>query len=323
MPGVSERRFAEHKVRNFLHSLILVASMVVLLCFVGYLVAGWTGLVMLGAFWFTTFLVSSRLSPYLLLRLYRARPLTPHEAPALTEIVAELSRRAGLPCVPTLYYVPSRIVNAFSVGTCDSAAIGVTDGLLRNLNLRELAGVLAHEVSHIAKNDVWVMGLADLVTRMTHFFSWIGQLLLFINLPLLLLSDYNFPWLLVFILIFAPTLSALLQLALSRTREFEADLDAARLTGDPRGLASALRKLEALSGNFLERIFLPGRRQPEPSLFRTHPPTEERIKRLLELEEPAGEPLPTALADEGSFLPSVHAHRELRLPSWHVTGLWY
>jgi len=323
MTRVSERRFAESKLRNILHSLILVTAMVLLLCFVGYLVAGWTGLIVLGVFWFTTFIASSRISPYLLLRLYRARPLAPEEAPALTEIVVELSRRAGLACVPTLFYVPSRIVNAFSVGTCDSAAIGVTDGLLRNLNLRELAGVLAHEVSHIAKNDVWVMGLADLVTRMTHFFSWIGQLLLFINLPLLVVSEYNFPWLLVFLLIFAPTLSALLQLALSRTREFEADLDAARLTGDPRGLASALQKLEVLSGNFLERIFLPGRRQPEPSLFRTHPPTEERVKRLLELEEPAAEPLPAALAREELFGPRITTARDLRVPSWHVTGLWY
>ncbi len=89
----------------------------------------------------------------------------------------------------------------------------------------------------------------------------------------------------IFVLVFAPTLSALLQLALSRTREFEADVEAVRLTGDPHGLISGLEKLERLSGNWFERVFMSGRRVPEPSLLRTHPSTTERIRRLLQLEE--------------------------------------
>ena len=127
------------------------------------------------------------------------------------------------------------------------------------------------------------MGLANVVSRVTGTLSWIGQLLLLINLPMVLFGSYQFPWTLV-LLIGAPSISALLQLALSRTREFDADVDAASLTGNPRGLARALAKMEHLQRGWLQRIPLPGHRLPEPSLFRTHPHTDERIRRLLELE---------------------------------------
>ena len=145
-------------------------------------------------------------------------------------------------------------------------------------------GVLAHEISHIRNNDLWVMGLADAVRRFTRLLSWMGQLLLLLNLPMLGLGGDTFPWLLVLLLIGAPILSFLLQLALSRTREYDADLDAATLTGNPRGLANALAKMERLEGTWLERLLLSGRRRPQRSVFRTHPNTADRIRRLLELE---------------------------------------
>ncbi len=154
------------------------------------------------------------------------------------------------------------MLNAFAVGTRKHAAIAVTDGLVRQLDMRELVGVVAHEISHVRNNDLWVMGLADMFSRTTSILSLIGQFLLFLNLPLILLSQVTVNWFAIFLLIFAPNLSALAQLALARTREFDADLNAARLTGDPDGLASALVKIERAQGGWLERIFMPNRRVP-------------------------------------------------------------
>ncbi len=137
------------------------------------------------------------------------------------------------------------------------------------------------------------MTLADLTSRMTPTLSLIGQLLVVINLPLFLLAETSLSWLAILLLILAPAISALLQLALSRTREFDADLSAINLTGEPQGLASALVKLEQQHRGLLERLLTPDRRSPEPSLLRTHPRTEERIQRLLSLRP---KPSPSASA---------------------------
>ncbi len=272
-----------HKLLNWLQSTLMLSGMGLLMGLVGWLLAGpegalWTLLAgaLLIAF-------SPRLSPKLVLRMYGAVPLTRQQAPELYALVEELARRAELPAVPRLYYVPAPEPNAFTMGKPEEAVIAVTIGLLQTMNLRELAGVLAHEITHIRNNDVWVMNLADTLTRVTANLSFLGQIILFINLPLIFMTGQGVSWLAILLLVFAPTLSALLQLALSRTREYDADLGAAELTGDPEGLASALAKLEAHNRGWLRRILLPGRSDPEPSLLRTHPPTQERIRRLLEL----------------------------------------
>ncbi len=127
-------------------------------------------------------------------------------------------------------------------------------------------------------------------------------------------------WLLVGLLLFAPTLAGLLQLALSRTREYDADLDAAGLTGDPRGLASALDKLQRYEGGLLEILFLPGRHIPHPSLLRTHPDTRERIKRLLALESRPD--APQLYRGPVPALPSRFGAPQ-RIPHWRPSGLWY
>jgi heat shock protein HtpX len=266
---------------------------------------------------------SQRVSPQMVFRMYRARRLTAVEAPVLLRIVQILAQRGELPITPAVYYIPSTMMNAFTVGQPHNAAIGVTDGLLRRLSQRELAGVLAHEISHVVHRDTWVMGLADVVSRITAAGAMVGQFMLFLAVPLMLLSQYSPPWLLILSLISAPTLSALLQLALSRIREFDADLEAARLTGDPQGLASALAKLEYYQHGFLERIFLPGRRLPDPSLLRTHPTTAERINRLRDLEnaEPLPRRPPLPAAEDPVFagqMPKV-----IRVPRWRFNGLWY
>jgi heat shock protein HtpX len=176
-------------------------------------------------------------------------------------------------------------MNAFAVGHRHQPAIAVTHGLLGNLSQRELAGVLAHEISHIHSNDVWVMTLADTVSRLTGGLALTGQLLLFINLPLLLFGAAAISWWAILLLLFAPTISLLLQLALSRTREFDADMDAVEITGDPLGLASALHKLDRHQGGLWQRLFLPGRRTRDSWILSTHPSSEERIRRLTELAE--------------------------------------
>jgi heat shock protein HtpX len=257
------------------------------------------------------------------MRLYGASRIGADQAPVLWKAVSRLAERAELPARPELYYVPSRMLNAFAVGTRERSAIAVTDGLLRQLDLRELVGVLAHEISHVRNNDLWVMGLADMFSRATSTLSLVGQFLLLLNLPLVMFSAVSINWLAILLLVFAPTLSALTQLALSRTREYDADLNAARLTGDPAGLASGLAKIERLQGGWLERIFMPGRRIPEPSLLRTHPQTEERIARLMALK-PAlagGERLPF---EEPAFDARAGMGRPvLPPPRWHISGLWH
>ena len=312
---------SRHKLRNRLHSVLLIGGMGLLVTLCAWLIAGLPGVVltvMLGA---AGLAVSNQASPRLVLRLFRARPLPRQELEAVHEVTAELARRAGLTVAPRLYYIPSPTLNAFSVGRTDEAAVAVTSGLLHRLSLRELAGVLAHEISHVANNDMWIMGLADMISRLTRSMSLAGIILLFINLPLALTGAEALYWPLIFLLVFAPAVGTLLQRALSRTREFDADLDAARLTGDPAGLASALTKLERYQGRFWEDILLPGRRDPIPSVLRSHPATEERVRRLMALT-----PNTPPLGLRGSS--GVERHPTLfidspRRPRWRRSGYWY
>ncbi|MDX1488367.1 MAG: zinc metalloprotease HtpX, partial [Acidiferrobacterales bacterium] len=266
-------------------------------------------------------LFGPRASPRLTLKLYGARPLHRVEAPDLYRLIAVLAERARLPRIPELYYVPTAPMNAFAVGTRSEPIITVTDGLLRNLSSRELTGVLAHELSHVRSNDMWVMTLADSVSRLTSWFSLMGQMLLFINLPLILFGGGGISWWAILLLIFAPMISVLLQLALSRTREFDADLDAAQITGDPIGLASALRKLDHYQGGLLRRLLVPGRRRaPDSWILSTHPSTEERIRRLAELAETQPpEPIMPSIGDLFALLEQQPPAR--RLPWWLFTRL--
>ena len=314
--------FARHEARNFTHSILLIGIMVLICSALGWLMWGTLGLIMLAIFTVILMTLGPRISPQFIFKMYRARKLSDREAPALLHIVQELSRRANLNQVPQIYYLPSSMTNAFTVGTKHNAAIGLTDGLIRNLTTRELTGVLAHEVSHAASNDLWVMGLADMVSQLVRAMSWIGLLLLLIHLPMFMLGLTQIPWLFILLLIVAPNLTVLLQLALSRTREYDADLDAVKLTGDPRGLAMGLAKLEKLQGGLIERILFPGRRVPEPSVLRTHPITEDRIHRLLELESAITD---KPLNEDDRLLKGLDwtSHPSIRSPRWHVSGFWY
>lgn len=314
----------KHKVNNLIHSVLIFTGMILLVSFLGWSIGGTQGLKWLFFISIFMLIMSPRVSSRMILRLYGARPLHAREVPRLYAALEELTRRANLPELPSLNYVPSRMLNAFTMGKRSQAAIAITDGLMRTLDLRELIGVLAHEVSHVRNNDMWIMNLSDIVSRVTSLFSIVGQFLLFLNLPLLLLSGYQVQWIPILILIFAPTLTMFMQLALSRTREFDADLEAASLTGDPEGLASALAKMERYQGGFLRRILFPGHRNPHPSVLRTHPETEERIKRLLSLVDKKPTHIPIqSLFDEGVPGMPMGLMQVQKNPRWRIGGLWY
>lgn len=205
--------------------------------------------------------------------------LNEYNAPELSRMNARLAGRAGLQRIPELYLVPSVIPNAFTFGNRDRASIFVTQGLLNRLDAREVEGVLAHEMSHIRHNDLFMFRVAEVVRQTTTLISRFGWLLLLFSLPFLLFSSASFPLGLLAIMIGAPFVSLFLQLALFRTREFSADIGAVELTRDPYGLASALERIER-PGNDLFSILFPLPRRDESGLLRTHPATSERIRRL-------------------------------------------
>jgi heat shock protein HtpX len=313
------RSYFAHKIRNDLQSLALVLSLGGLVAGAGYLLGGFWGVLAVGAAWGLTVALSPSVSPLFVLRLYRAAPIEAWEAPGLHAATRELAARAALGAVPRLYYIPSRSLNAVSLGSRRQPFIGLTDGLLRTLDDRELFGVLAHEVSHIKNRDLGVIGLADSIGRLTFHLSFVGQILAIAGVPYVLATGRATLLYASLFLMVAPVVSVLLRLGLSRTREFHADLDAARLTGDPLGLASALEKLEVAAGGFWRRFFWP--RRPEGSaILRTHPHTRERIARLLEMARREGVGAQEVIPCRGC---PEHWVAVGRAPRWHWTGFWY
>jgi heat shock protein HtpX len=269
----------------------LMAVLIALLAIGGWAFGGSTGVVVMalvglainfGSYWF-----SDRIA----LMAHRARPVSRDEAPALYEIVERLTRQAGMP-MPTIHIIPSPSPNAFATGRGpDHAAVAVTEGLLRLVDERELAGVLAHELSHVRNRDVLIAtvaaGIAGVISTIGYVMRW----------GLLLgglggrdeRRDSGGIAMLAWVII-APIIALLLQLAISRAREYGADASGARLTGDPEGLADALERLEAVGERVpYERaspatahlfIVNPLRGRGVMSWFSTHPPLAERIARL-------------------------------------------
>ncbi len=306
------------RYRNFVHSVILVGGLGLITAQCAYILWGRTGVVWTFAIILFLLLLSPRIAPEVIIRMYGAQRVGVF-GNGLLRTVEELARRAGLPTVPKVYVIPSPIINAFATGTQGDSIIAVTHGMLNTLSGREIVGVLAHEMAHIRHNDLWVMNLADTLSRVTHFMSMVGVLLFVLNLPLVFMGSAQIPWLGILLLYFAPTISSLLQLGLSRAREYGADLEGARLAGDADGLVSALAKIERYQGGMWEKVFMPGRRVPVPSILRTHPPTEERIARLRALSQPQREPIRADSAVQ------VAGHFQLPRPrpSYHISGLWY
>ncbi len=319
MAYLDEEQHRRARLRNVRQSFVFVGGIGAITALSAYALFGQTGviwaLVFVGAF----SLIGPRVAPDAIMRMFNARLIDPERGGDLMRLVQALSQRAGLKTAPRLYVIPSQTMNAFAVGTPSRYSLGVTDGLLRRLETRELAGVLAHEITHVRNNDIWVMSLADILSRFTRSMAFAAMFLFFLSVPATLFTDAPIPWLAIALLYFAPMLSSLLQLALSRSREFDADLGGASLTGDPEGLAAALNKLERYQGRLWEDIFMPGRRIPLPSVLRTHPQTSERIARLMALRKPetAAALFWSPHARAAGFAPFP------RQPRYHWNGFWF
>ncbi|HET8988667.1 MAG TPA: zinc metalloprotease HtpX [Humibacillus sp.] len=281
-----------HRLRNLVQELLLLTGMAVVLGTVAWLLTGVTGLVWVLLVVVVLGALRPRVPTEWVLSMYQAQPVPRWAAPRLHEIVDVLAARAELDRRPALFYIASPVANAFVVGRRDDAALAVTDGLLRVLTARELVGVLAHEISHLRNGDTSIMSLSDVVARLAQWMGWVGLWSVAMTFPLAIAGGSFMPVLLSLLLVVVPTVVTLMQLAVSRSREYDADLDALALTGDPEGLARALVALEVSDGRIWERILVGRSAGPDPLLVQTHPSTEERVRRLRAVQvESSGRPL--------------------------------
>ncbi len=275
---------ARARRRNRLETAATLGVLVLLAGGVGQLAAGVEGLVVGAAFAASTLLFSAVPGEVLFRQGFGAMPLSPFQAPGLYAMVAELSRRAGLPAAPRLWLLPQRPLQAVAGGTTSDPGIGVTRSLVEALTPRELAAVLAHEVSHIRHGDLFVLRLATVAATATRAMAQAG---LIVALVVGLGAIGAHP-LLPTLLILSPLAADLLTLSLSRSREFLADAGAAELTGDPEALASALARIERIQGDDFERLAARG-----PfwlRWFRTHPTVAQRIAALATIARPLDQP---------------------------------
>jgi len=314
----------KHKITNKfqLYALfILLSSLVVYIALVvgGVLLAI---VALFSAFMFYYF------NPYIassfILRMYNAQIIPYSSAPALYDIADELSSRAGLSFTPQLYYVPSSVINSFTVGQSENSSIAISDGVLQRLDYEEIAGIIGHEISHIQNDDIRVMIFADITGRLIKLFSLMGQALILISLPFILLGNMQINWLPFLIVIVSPLGSDLIQLAMSRVREYEADRGSAMLLGDARPLISALNKIVYYEHPYFRSIFTPVHKIPEPSLLRTHPQTEERISRLLDINKTI-EHKPYQFHPDilSGSQPHHNIETKHRHPRRRMSGFWY
>jgi heat shock protein HtpX len=269
-----------------LRTTILLASLTGLLVVIGFLIGGaQTALIFLllaaamnmAAYWF-----SDRIA----LGMARAKPLEESEAPRLFETVRELTTRADLP-MPRLYMIPQDQPNAFATGRSPNrAAVAVTRGITKLLSEDELRGVLAHELAHVRNRDILITSVAatigGAITYLGYMMLWVGR---GSRSPLGLVASLA-------LVILAPIAATIIQLAISRQREYSADATGAEISGNPESLASALERLEEGAkaipmqvNQSTEPLYIvkPFRGGGLASMFSTHPPIEERVRRLRQM----------------------------------------
>ncbi|WP_242394226.1 zinc metalloprotease HtpX [Anaeromyxobacter oryzisoli] len=281
--------------RNYAKTAMLMAFLIALLAIGGNAIGGAQGMLLFGGLGLVFNFLSYWFSDRLALMANRAQPVTREQLPEVYEIVERLTRRAGMP-MPRLYVIPTETPNAFATGRNPShAAVAVTEGILRILNRRQLEGVLAHELSHVRNRDILIStmaaAIAGLISTLGYMVRW-GALLGGMRRE----DDRGgsalemLAW-----AVLAPILALVIQLAVSRSREYGADASGAELVGDPEPLAEALLALERgneaipyqYSGPATAHLFivnpLHGAAERVMSLFSTHPPIEERVRRLREM----------------------------------------
>ena len=270
---------------NTLKVIILLMTLSSLLLIIGYFIARGTGVMIalilsgimnFGSYWYSDSIVLS---------MYNARPVTRMEAPALYDTVESLSHKARI-SVPNLYVIPQTSPNAFATGRDeDHAAVAVTSGILKILDKDELEGVIAHELSHIKHKDILISTMAAtiasavvLLSRWAMFFSGNEDSGMITTIA---------------VAVIAPVAATIIQMAISRSREYEADAGGAEVSGKPEALAGALAKLarsaerKPLDANpATAHMFIvnPLSGAAIMNLFSTHPPLEKRIERLMKMK---------------------------------------
>jgi len=267
------------------HALALLVAMAALLALCGWVIAGAPGVALSVAIGALMLVALLRLPPSLVLNALRARPASPWECRELLQIAEGLAERAGLGVVPRLYRIEERLPLAFTIGSGDEATIVLSSGLLAELAVREVAAVVAHEIVHVRNGDIAMMQLASAVGLATRMMTRAGLFLILFGLLANLLSLARLPLAPLLLITIAPIAVTLLQLVLARSREGEADLEAAELMGDPQPLASALIKIRRREEALLRGMFPYAMPLRVPPLLRDHPVTEERIRRLLAMAD--------------------------------------
>jgi heat shock protein HtpX len=281
-----------HRHHNGLKTAALLGLLTAIILALGYWLGGSAGLVLAVVLSLALNAGSYFFSDKIALRAMRAQPVSEAEFPALYQIVRELATDAGQP-MPRLYVSPSMQPNAFATGrNPQNAAVAVTVGITRILDRRELRGVIGHELSHVYNRDILISSVAATLAGIV---TMIAQLAIFLPLGGSDDDDGPNPASMLMMLILGPLAATIIQLAISRNREFQADASGATLTHDPLALASALEKIHygtqqipmPAQGQLTSAAHLmianPFRGGGIASLFSTHPPMAERIQRLHQL----------------------------------------
>jgi len=279
---------------NIFKTFLLLAALTGLFLIIGEVLGGRNGMTIalalaivmnLSAYWF---------SDKMALAMSGARPVSEAEAPELHQTVAELAMRAGIP-KPRVYVIPQETPNAFATGrNPDHAAVAVTQGILRILSRDELMGVLSHELSHIKNRDILISSIAAMLAGAISYLANMAQWgLIFGGFGGHDDDDNGNPFGLagvILMMILAPIAAMLIQMAISRSREYLADASGARILGNPVPLASALKRLEEWNHRLpmdvnpaTAQMYIvnPLKGESLANLFSTHPPTQDRINRLL------------------------------------------
>ncbi len=273
---------------SYLKTSLLLSALTALLVTIGYLVGGSNGLILMFGFSLVINFVSYFFSDKIALAVSRAQQITENDYPEIFRMTKSLTDRMQIP-MPRLYISNAIQPNAFATGrNLNNSAVCFTTGLLTNLNNEEIEGVLAHELAHIKNRDVLISTIAAVIA------GTISSITDFLMFSAIFGDDEDNqnPLVSLLLIIVAPIIALILQLAISRSREYIADETAARFTKDPKGLANALIKIESIAMNYpmqvnsaMASLYIqnPFKFKGVSELFSTHPPTEKRVERLLNI----------------------------------------